>query len=222
MITGKIKRPPVHIVEGFRKVSVTTLSDVFDRLGISGIVLGLKQVVPNARITGTAVTVKEVTGTRGTYKPSDFAIGDVFAKICAGDILVIDNAGIPISTWGDLATLYLKQIGGRGVIIDGGCRDVDGIREVGLPVYARHFVPFSGLTRLKILSVNEPVQCGGVRVNPGDVIVGDSTGIAVVPAERSEEILEIALGFEEKEEKIRQEILQGASFMEASAKYGRM
>jgi len=108
------------------------------------------------------------------------------------------------------------------VVVDGAVRDVDEIRAMKYPVFARHVAPTSGKRRVKIVSVGEAVSCGGITVQPLDLVVGDGTGVAVVPRERAQELLEIARSIEEKEGKIRREIKRGASFSEVARKYSHI
>jgi len=211
------------LIEGFKKVSSTTLSDIFDEMDINGNIIGLNPVIPGVKIVGAAVTVKAVTGIKGTYHRSDFGkVINLFEMVRKGDVVVFDNMGVPVSGWGGLASVAMKQIGVEGLVMDGGVRDIDEIKESGFQVYARFFTPRSAQTRVKIDSINERIQCCGVHVNPGDIIVGDSTSIAVVPLSTAESILEKAIELEEKEEKIRSELMKGLSFREASAKYARI
>ena len=77
MEEGKLERPPKEIIEGFRAIPTATISDVLDSMGISGIINGLRPLVPGVRIAGAAFTVKSITGERGTYSMADFPVGQV-------------------------------------------------------------------------------------------------------------------------------------------------
>ena len=109
-----------------------------------------------------------------------------------GDILVIDNGGQCVSTFGGLATLAAKVKGIGGLVVDGGVRDREEMVEHGFPVFARHMTPLTGRTRLAITGINEPVACGGVRVRAGDVIVADGSGVVCIPAEHAAKVAELA------------------------------
>lgn len=212
-----------RLVDGFKRISSTTLSDVFDEMNIDSSIIGLNPVISGVKIVGPAVTVKAITGLKGTYHKKDFKkVLRLFKIVKRGDVIVFDNIGVPVSGWGGLASIAMKQIGVEGFVTDGGVRDIDEIRESGFQVYARFFTPRSAQTRVKIDSINEPIQCCGVCVNSGDIIVGDSTSIAVVPLSMAEQILGKGLELEEKEEKIKSELLKGSSFSKATAKYARI
>jgi RraA family protein len=126
------------------------------------------------RIAGNAVTVKTT--------PGDFLIVP-WAVDLAGqdDILVVDGAGATSrAIWGDFVSARAKSRGCEGVVVNGMVRDVAGIEALELPVYSLGTSPL-GPTRVGPGGVNVPVSCGGVAVLPGDVIVADPTGIAVIP-----------------------------------------
>ena len=114
--------------------------------------------------SGRAVTVREVTGRRGDFASEDFKVGQMIEAAGPGDILVIDNGGHCVSTFGGLATLAAKLKGVAGLVVDGGVRDREEMIEHAFPVFARHMTPLTGRTRLAVTAINEPVSCGGVRV----------------------------------------------------------
>jgi 3-hexulose-6-phosphate synthase/6-phospho-3-hexuloisomerase len=207
----------------FEKISSTTLSDVFDEMNIESSIIGLKPVIQGVGIIGKAVTVKAITGIKGTYHQKDFKkIFKLFEIVKKGDVIVFDNMGVSVSGWGGLASTAMKNLYVNGLIMDGGVRDVNEIRESGFQVFTRFYTPKSAQTRMKIDSINEPIQCCGIQVSPGDIIIGDSTSIAVVPILIAEEILKKALIINEKEKMIKDELVRGSSFIEATTKYSRI
>lgn len=217
---GEIKRPSKQIIEGFKEVSTSTISDVLDNMGISGIVNGFRCSTPGVKIVGPAFTAKILTGLYGTYAVADSggSQGDQFFK--EGDVYVKDMGGAQISGMGDLRALSLKVQGVVGAVIDGGFRDVEQIAREDFPTYARHICATSGKKRVKGVGINIPVQVGGVRVNPGDIIVADDTSIAVVPADQAEQILREGQRLEEVEVKFRSELRKGKMFDEVSKELG--
>ncbi len=217
-----VTRPANSLVEGFRKVESSTLSDVLDTLNITGVASGIRPITGQIRVIGPAVTVKQIACTMGTYTDADFCIADVLDFAEPGDVLVFDNAGLEISTWGGLASTAAKIKGIEGTIIDGACRDVSQTIEIGYPVFSRHITPRTGKTRLKMVELNAPVQCGGVRVNPGDIVVADQTGVVVVPALEAQGILDKALANEKREKEFFEQLMKGKSFKEMQQKTGRV
>ena len=218
----EVTRPANSLVEGFRKVESSTLSDVLDTLDITGVASGIRPITGQIRAIGPAVTVKQIACTMGTYTDADFCIADVLDFAEPGDVLVFDNAGLEISTWGGLASTAAKVKGLEGTIIDGACRDVSQTIEIGYPVFTRHITPRTGKTRLKMVELNAPVQCGGVRVNPGDIVVADQTGVVVVPALEAQGILDKALANEKREKEFFEQLMKGKSFKEMQQKTGRI
>ncbi len=222
MEIGEVKRPPREVIEGFKEVPTSTISDVLDKMGIDGIINGFQHLVSGVRIAGSAFTVKETGGVRGTYTQADVPFGKLFDMMERGDVMVADIAGRQVSTLGDMASLALKLKGVAGAVVDGGVRDVEGISRVGFPVYTRHTCATAALTRLKFLAVNVPVQIGNIRVNPGDVIVADDTAIAVVPADKAKEILQQCQQIEETEKQFEKFLQEGETFLQAFRKLGRI
>ena len=217
-----IRRPPKELVEGLRTVGTSTLGDILDGMGLEGAVSGLRPLKDGTVLVGPAVTVKEVSGVLGTYGIEDFSIGRVIDYGKPGDVLVFDNAGKAISTWGGLASTAAQIRGIEGVVIDGACRDVNEIGELGFPVFTRHITPTTGKTRIKILDLNGTIQCGGIRVRPGDIIVADATGIVVVPQEKARDILKKAQEAEKAEEYFVDQLKKGKTFLEAQKSTGRL
>src|SRR5215510_10006491 len=112
-----------EIVAHYAQLATPTIANALDDVSFAGVMAGLSQIVPGTRCVGRAVTVRQITGERGDFKSEDFKVGDMLEAGAAGDVLVIDNAGHCVSTFGGLATLAAKRMGIAGVIVDGGVRD---------------------------------------------------------------------------------------------------
>jgi len=222
MEEGKLVRPPKEIIEGFRDIPTSTISDVLDKMGINGVINGLHVLVPGVRIAGAAFTIKAIAGERGSYSRSDFPVGEVIGMMEANDVLVCDISGQRASTMGGLASLAMKLRGVAGMVIDGGARDVEQIRRNGFPAYVRHVCATSGKTRIKWLAINVPVEIGEVSVSPGDIVVADDTSVAVVPADKAKDILEECQRLEQFETQFEEELKKGKTFLETSQKLGIM
>ena len=207
------------VVGRFAVIPTSTLSDVLDSLGLQGVLTGIHAVAPDMKVVGPAVTVKEVSGSLGSYPLEDFRVGDMIQEAGRGDVLVVDNGGECLSTCGFLASFSSKVKGIAGIVVDGGVRDVQRISEIGFPVFTRHIVPLSGKRRIKIESFNTTISIENVRIEPGDIIVGDDTGVVVVPAKRSKEILQEAERLERLEEENIPLVKPGVSLSELSRKH---
>jgi regulator of RNase E activity RraA len=200
------------LVERFRGLDTPSVSDAMDRLGLAAGCLGLGAVVPGSKTVGRAFTVKyRVCGEveRGT-------VGDFLDDVPPGQVIVIDNAGrVDCTVWGDIMTVYAHRRGIAGTVIDGACRDVPRIRELGYPLFSRGRYMMTGKDRVEVDGVQAPVSVAGRQVRPGDIVMGDDSGVVVVPASRAEEVLRIAGEIEAVEQQILQSIGQGVSLREA-------
>ncbi len=112
------------------------------------------------------------------------------------------------------------------MIVDGAGRDVDELEDIGWPIWTRAVTPrgthtmFSG--RKEELSINVPITCGGVTVNPGDFVVADTIGVTVIPLARAEEVLAKAQEQAEREQKTRAWVAQGKTVEDLLAEFGRI
>lgn len=204
-----------EVIQGFSKLSTPTVSDALDKLGIRGGCQGLSPIVPGKNFVGTAFTVKFVPV--GTVKTK---AGDFIDDVKEGEVIVIDNGGRQYCTvWGDILTHMAIQKRIAGTVIDGVCRDVDGIIERGYPIYTRGHFMVTGKDRVALQNTNLPVSICDVVVNPGDIIMADQSGVLVIPKDHAQQVLTVALEIDSVEEGIIAEISQGSSLYDARQKY---
>lgn len=204
-------------------LATSTLANALDAVGFHHhATCDLRPVYPGIRFAGRAVTVQESAGDYGRFSSEDFRVGAIIDTAGPGDVIVVAAAGARASTWGGMASLAAKQKGIAGLVVDGGVRDQEEIESFGFPVYARLLVPTTGRTRLKVEAVEVPVEIDGVRVEPGDIIVADGTGIVCVPADRAVEVAEFAEACSADDRKAEQEIRAGLTFSEAMKKFRRI
>lgn len=198
----------------FEALSTTNVSDAMDALGIRGATYGIRPMWHTMdRVLGPAVTLKMTAAgeTKGKYHLGVKAID----AAQSGDVIVVDNGGrIDTSCWGGVLATGAKLKGISGVVIDGACRDLDECVEVGFSVYARGTVVATARGRVQEEATNVMVQFGGVQVRPGDIIMGDKSGVVVVPAERVDEVLEKAESLFQKEEAMVAMIREGKTMTE--------
>lgn len=216
--------PPVSddILAAFAGLATPTIANALDDVGFAGVMEGLAQVVPGSRCVGRAVTVREVTGRRGDFTSDDFKVGRMIEAAGSGDVIVVDNGGKCVSTWGGLATLAAKLKGVGGLVVDGGVRDREEMLEHGFPVFARHMTPLTGRSRLAVTAINETVSCGGVRVRAGDIIVADGSGVVCIPAEHAAEVARLATRYAADDEAAAAELRKGLTFSQAMARFSRI
>jgi 4-hydroxy-4-methyl-2-oxoglutarate aldolase len=205
--------------ERLEKLSTTNISDALDTLGYKGATFGIRPLMPEwKKVVGRAVTVKMTAAglTKGKTHLGVKAI-DLAEK---GDIIVIDNGGrIDTSCWGGILANAAKMKGISAVVIDGACRDLDDCLDADFPVFARGTVVATARGRIMEESTNSMIQFGGVQVRPGDIIVGDRSGIVVIAHEITEQVIAKAEELYEKEENMVAEIKQGKSMIEVDTKY---
>jgi regulator of RNase E activity RraA len=121
---------------------------------------------------------------------------------------------VDVSSWGGLLSLAAKLRDLSGVIVDGACRDVDEIREVGLAVYARGVVPVTARGRIVQHSLNEEVQCGDAVVRPHDLVIADGSGVVFIPREREREVIEEAEAIVARESRMAEALRAGRPVVE--------
>jgi 3-hexulose-6-phosphate synthase / 6-phospho-3-hexuloisomerase len=188
--------------EAFLKVSTPNISDAMQRQGaMHGILPRLAK--PTVRIAGPAVTV--VTRDGDWAKPVE-----AIDRAGAGDVLVVDAGGGPTAIWGELASWSAHGRQVAGVVVDGAIRDVDAILDLGFPAFSRSTSPDAGEPKGHG-EIGVEVTVGGQRVRPGDWVVGDASGVVVVPRERALEIANRALDVLEHENRVREEIRRGST-----------
>ena len=212
----------MDLVEKLQKVPTATVSDALDKLGLQGVMDRISPLTQGTALCGPALTVKEDVGELGTYSLDEFCIGEVINEAKRSDVIVFDAGGRKVSTWGGLATRAAMAKGVRGVVADGAVRDVEEIKKLRFPVFARYVAPTSGKTRIRVSSVNGVIQCGGVRVTPGDIIVGDETGLVVVPRNKAPEVLKTATELLEADKRFERLVEQGRTFGDAARELHHM
>lgn len=218
-----MSRVPDETLELLRGIATPTLANAIDATGAGGVMSpAIGQVAHGLKCVGRAVTAREATGPFGSFPVEDFKVGHMIEAAGPGDVVLVANGGAPVSTWGGMASYAAKVKGIEGLVVDGGVRDREEIVQFGFPVFSAHVVPTPGKTRIKVEAIGEPVICGGVRVAPGDVIVADGSGVVVLPADRAEEIAQLAKGYAEDDERAMEELAQGLSFREALQKFAKI
>lgn len=200
-------------------LSTTNIADALDALDLKGATFGIRPMWEKAaKITGRAVTLKLTAAglTKGKTHLGVIAI----ESASKGDIIVIDNGGrMDTSCWGGILANGAKMKGVSGIVVDGTIRDLDDIIQADFPVYARGTVVSTARGRIMEESTNAMIQFCGVQVRSGDIILGDRSGVVVIPQEKIDEVLVKAEEFFAKEEAMVAEILSGKGMLEVDAKY---
>lgn len=203
----------------FARLSTTNLSDAMDALGYRGATYGIRPMMERwMKVLGPAVTIK-MTAAGVTKGRTHLGVRAIEAAR-PGDVIIIDNGGrLDTSCWGGILANGAKMKGISAVVIDGACRDLDDCVDADFPVYARGTVVSTARGRVMEDSTNEMIQFGGVQVRPGDIVMGDRSGVVIVPQEAVESVLVKAEALFQKEEQMIAEIRAGASMLDVDTKY---
>jgi regulator of RNase E activity RraA len=187
------------------RMDTTTVSDALDKLGIIGQCLGIVPMDPKFRLAGPAYTIRYVPcGIHGG------TVGDYIDDLPEGTVVALDNQGrMDATVWGDILTIVASRKGLGGTVIDGVCRDAPRSIELGYPIFARSSYMRTGKDRVAVDAVQVSISIGGVRVNPGDFLLGDRDGVIAVPKERIEQVADVASQIEQAEDRIREAVERG-------------
>jgi len=210
-----------EIVSRFRKLATASVSDAVDKItGERGFMSHEIKPIFNCKVVGPAVTVKEAFALKNEGPKMALSAIDAAED---GSVLVIsaENAK-DYALFGGLMGTGAKVNGLDGAILDGGVRDVNELKEIGFPVFSRSLVPSTTLGRIITVASNIPVTCGDIWVNPGDIIVGDTDGVVVVPKDKAEEVLLKAEEIEEIERQQTEDIKLLKSITQAVEKWSRI
>ena len=179
---------PAEIIARASKLSTANICDGMTKLGMTGnhcMDEHIKPVADTMKVVGTACTVDTKDG-------DNLPLHVAIYSCRPGYVIVISGKGYEGSAYmGDLMVGAANAIGVSGIILDGYVRDKEGLTDIGMPVFARGYKPVSPAKK-NPGSLNLPVECGNVQVNPGDLVMGDYDGIVVVPRDRIEDVLKAA------------------------------
>lgn len=194
---------PADVIARAEKLNVPLLLDGLKaaKIEIPGggcMAMEIMPVERGMRVVGTAMTVETDNGDNFPIHVASYSVKE------DGYVMVIDGKGYTGRAYfGDLIMGACQAAGFKGMVIDGCTRDRDGNVELGFPVYSKGFMP-RGPIKKDEGNINIPIMCGGVKVEPGDLVVGDSDGVCVIPKEYIETVLaeaEKKLAYEENREK---------------------
>ena len=216
-----------ELIDLFAGLRVADVSDGMDAVGLGGRGLLDRDIRPlyrdldgfTHRFAGPALTLRYLpTGRELPNMPPeqfDEYVGDWYREISgepqrkiiqSGDVLVFDAADLDVGIIGSNNCLAWMNAGAVGVVTNGGARDTDELIKQKCPVYARFISRGFMPGRVEFDAVNTPVNCGGVRVRPGDMIVADCDGVIVVPVEKAGCVAEIARGILDSDKRGRRKL----------------
>ena len=216
--------PPLDLA-GLQSLSAPILSDVLDSLGMMGQAmkpfirpLNDNDVMVGRARTGLYMPVYEVRSGENPYEV-EIALVD---HLQAGEIAVLACNGPTdrIAPWGELLSTAAAARRASGCVTDGLVRDVRQIRAMGFPVFHGGIGPLDTKGRARMVERDVPIQCAGVRVEPGDIVFGDADGVVVVPQSREREVIGLALEKVRGENDTRDALLRGETLASVFARIG--
>jgi regulator of RNase E activity RraA len=211
---------PAEAVERLGRLYTAVVADVLDWLGYRRQVMrdDIRPLFPQAKYAGVALTVHTVPARRDD--PAEPYKGELAAvdALRPDDVLVVSRCDG--SFWGELLSTAARYRGCRGVVIDGQTRDTAAIIAMGFPVFCRGIHCADSRGRLEVVGHNVVIECGGVAVEPGDLVLADHDGIVVVPREAAGQVLAAAEEKVSGENLVRQKLADGMSTTEAFRRYG--
>jgi 4-hydroxy-4-methyl-2-oxoglutarate aldolase len=171
----------VNLIERLLGIDVSALSDADKTLPV--VDPAVRAMTPEVRMAGPAFTV--------LAEDDHLPVMSALAEAAPGDVLVIATHGGSSAVFGELFATEARRRGLAGIVTDGFCRDLRGLRQIGLPVFARGTTPRSGTT-VSRAARGAAIAFGGVEVSPGDVVFGDDDGLLIAGPERVAAALETA------------------------------
>jgi len=225
--TGKPDAASVKLLSSLSKMYVSAVSDILDDLGYNDQVMtaGIKAVNPETTLIGLALPV-ETTWYSKYKKFENFSyepLYRIFDDIFPGCVIMIATEGrTSAATWGELVSNAAKAKGAAGFLTDGCVRDLQGILDISppFPVFAEKYTPARSEGRLEYARTNIPLVCGGVKVNPRDIIFGDKDGVVVIPSGVAADVVKRAQETVRRESAFRADIRNGADLRATIQKYG--
>ena len=200
IVYESIPRIDAEVVRGFREMGVASVHEAMARAGLMN--PRIRPLQPGFKASGQAITC-------ACHAGDNLTLHRAFLTCRPGDVLVVTIDGHDGSAiWGELVTVSAQAIGLSAAVIDGAVRDAALIRRLGFPVWSR-WIGAGGTVKKSMGAVNVPIVAGGTIVNPGDVVVADDDGVAVVPWAEAATILDSAVTRDRKEDGVRERIGKG-------------
>ena len=230
IVTAAVKQTPAvpddPLIAGFKQTYPASVSDAVELVtGKSGTMRHDMKLVTGKAMVGRAATslARPAPPEEATPALATKHSVEMIDEAQAGEVGVIVMEGtLDIAAMGNLMGTAATVRGMAGMVLDGAIRDIWDIRRMGLTVYARSATPATAVGHYATVAKNVPVECAGVAVRPGDIIVADDDGVVVVPQEHAEEVLKKAREIDDRERGMFPFIRQHKSLQKAIELFGRI
>ena len=208
--------------EEWKPVFTALACDIMDQMGHREQTMdsGVRPAQEGQQIIGRALTLDAQASTEQVDDPYG-QIFEAYDLMQSGDVVVIATNGEQRSgLWGGLLSTAARARGVHAVVTDGLVRDVREMNEMGFACFSRGYSPLDSAGRCLPTAVNVQIECGGVRIEPGDLILADAEGVVVIPQSMSAEVLRRSLEKLEGENTVRRELAAGDSPRTVFDRYG--
>jgi len=212
------------IIEGFKLVEAASVADAMEQLyGTKAYMAHDMRPLAPAKFAGRAVTVLLKKDEHREGPPASKGMLDAIDTAAPGSVYVmVVEDGLDYAGIGGLMSTAMKYRGFAGAVIDASVRDTPQIQKLQFPVFSRGVAPSTTINHFRFAGSNIPVTCAGVQVRPGDIVVADMDGVAVVPADKAEEVLRKAQQLDDIEHRMIPFIEKYKSINEAVQQFGRI
>lgn len=219
---GSLAERDLGLVERLERLYTAVVSDCLDRLGYRQQVMEpqIRPLYKDAKLAGFASTVHCIEVEDLPADPDDYYKGELQAvdALRAGDVMVVSTCRA--SYWGELLATAARYRGARGIVADAYTRDTLKLIEMDFPTFVAGVLAHDSLGRIDVDAVGIDVECGGVIVHPGDLILGDYDGVVVIPAQVAHEAIAAAEEKVSGEDRVRVKLEEGMPVWEAFRTYG--
>jgi regulator of RNase E activity RraA len=213
-----------------RELFTAVVGDVMDKLGLQRQFLPpeIQPLRPDMVVVGRAMTVLEadvfaeaVLGSANPLLSKPFGLMlEALDDLKPGEVYLCTGAAPTYALWGELMSTRARQLGATGAVVDGYSRDTQGILSMGFPTFSWGRYGQDQGPRGKVLDFRVPLEIGGVRVTPGDIVFGDIDGVCIVPCRAEVDVFAAALEKARGEKRVKTVIESGMSAVEAFTKFG--
>jgi 4-hydroxy-4-methyl-2-oxoglutarate aldolase len=200
-----ITRASVELIAAFAEQESATVLESNEKEG--AMIHTIRPIYPGIKMCGSALTVR-------CQAADNLTLHAAIAMAQPGDVIVADvGEALEAGHWGEITTVAALQRGVVGLVINGGVRDIAAIRERGFPIFSAS-ISMKATVKNTPGQINHPIICGGVVVNPGDIVLGDDDGVVVVAREKAEAVLASARQRTEQEAGVMARLEKGESTLD--------